>query len=255
MPDPEERGLAPIGARLPPMPNSPSASDCPLNPSQTGSAITGLHSQAKKGSSSTGQQRGATGAGRPPMMPVASAKHLRTPMAEVERHLEASLPPSVTCLLESTTVDRTTREFGWDVEFDGYRLRRGAALCQDDVDAVERSIMLHARSCAPAPEDVLMKELAALRVLTKARASDDSDLKFTISVYARKLAEWPADIALHVLRTHPEASRWWPAWEELATRLHSMTKRRRTRLQALMRLESEYRSGREKNNRDGHGEN
>jgi len=102
-----------------------------------------------------------------------------------------------------------------------------------EIDALDRAIDLHRQACATAPEDKITTALAELRVLTKAKAEDQHDLKFLLRVYADRLGEWPADVVAHVLRTQPSVSRWWPAWEELQDRLELYARKRRTRLKAL----------------------
>lgn len=129
--------------------------------------------------------------------------------------------------------DRTTADFGWDQEFIGYRIVPGVPVPASEIEALDRSIDLHRRACAPAPQDRITTALAELRVLTKARTEDSLDLKFLIRVYADRLGEWPADVVAHVLRTQANVSRWWPAWEELQVRLETYARKRRTRLKAL----------------------
>ena len=75
-----------------------------------------------------------------------------------------------------------------------------------------------------------------MRFLTKARAEHQDDLKFMLAIYADKLSEYPADVVMHVLKTQPSQSMWWPAWDELRDRLELYAKKRMKRYAALRDL-------------------
>lgn len=122
--------------------------------------------------------------------------------------------------------------------FLGYDLVAGQPLTDEDRRQLLVSIAAHERALQAAPNAVVVAELAALDVLTTRRNLEHDDLKLRQQVYARKLADYPGDVVLHVLQTQASLSKWWPAWEELEDRLASLTHRRKSRLEALRRLAS-----------------
>jgi len=77
--------------------------------------------------------------------------------------------------------------------------------------------------------------LGELKLLTVPRSEQATDMAAQLSLYARKLAEYPADVTRHVLESQPKMSKWWPTWEELYGRLELHTKRRRRLMEALDR--------------------
>ena len=62
------------------------------------------------------------------------------------------------------------------------------------------------------------------------------EMKASQRLYARKLTEFPADIALEATRAQSNRSQWWPAWAELYEEMAPATAERRLRLKALYEL-------------------
>lgn len=62
-------------------------------------------------------------------------------------------------------------------------------------------------------------ELGKLAAITKRKATDEQDMKFTIAAYMERFSEIPGDMALYAIRRWPEQkgemSKWFPAWSEL----------------------------------------
>ena len=89
----------------------------------------------------------------------------------------------------------------------------------------------------PAPPDQVKRLLGELKLLTVPKSGDMvEEIKAQILIYARKLADYPADAVLTVLRTQPDQSKFWPAWAELKERLDARTWRRRDARKALTSL-------------------
>ena len=223
--------LQTIGRRLPKIDCLPETLGSTPTPSPPSSSITGDPCPDKRGSSLTGRLPSATAA-----VKNTNTKLLDLAPSLVDAHLAASLPPSVICALKAVTLDRTGSLFGWDREFVGYELVPEAQIPHEDWPALDRTIKLHQRACATAPKDIIAKELAAVRVLTKARAEHQDDMKFMFAVYAEKLSDYPADVVMHVLKTQADMSIWWPSWMELKDRLDLHGKKRMRRLKALCEL-------------------
>lgn len=129
---------------------------------------------------------------------------------------------------------RSYGDDGFQATFLGFAVTGGA-----DLASARAALEMHERACAPMPRDLVLKELAVVKVCTKARPEHQDDLKFMMQVYAEKLAEWPADVVRHVLTTQPSISKWWPAWEELEDRLSLYGRKRRARRDALRRMVAE----------------
>ncbi len=222
----EQPDFQPIGGLMRKvLPSPPSLDSTPPTP-PTASAITGSPSPAKRESSWTGTPPGAIGAAPKAI----DAKLLRLAPKEVDRHLEALLPPQVRLCLRPVTRTSFDEQYGFQSRLTGYRIAPDA---QADPVLVERALGLLARACAPAPKDVIVAELTALRFLTKARAEHQDDLKFRLAVYAEKLSDYPGDVVLHVLKTQADHCPFWPAWDELRDRLDLHGKKRMALFQAL----------------------
>ena len=73
-----------------------------------------------------------------------------------------------------------------------------------------------------------------MKALTLSRREGEDDMAFQLKLYAAKLAEWPADVVIHVLRAQPGLDRWWPAWHDLEDRLR-LYAGRRLRTLAILR--------------------
>lgn len=143
-----------------------------------------------------------------------------------DRALEASL----TSLLGSRPVpiweDRVS-EGGWDGVVTGYRL---PALSQD---LQAKALAIAEKSLTPMTQSECFGLLGELRLLVPPVNMSEETMEAQLGLYARKLAEYPADVVRRVLATQPNISRWWPAWSELKERLDLFSARRRKLLEAL----------------------
>lgn len=88
-------------------------------------------------------------------------------------------------------------------------------------------------ACRPLANQAIVKELTTLRTLTKSKDSGDDNAEFQIRVYAKKLAEYPADAVKFALRQWADYSPWWPSWHELKTGLDELCETRLMRRDAL----------------------
>jgi hypothetical protein len=86
---------------------------------------------------------------------------------------------------------------------------------------------------ARAEPDDLIGALAEMSVLVAIREQSEFTGQLTLRVYARQLAEWPADIAAAALREWPNRSKFWPAWLELRELMEPMIAPRRAIFRAL----------------------
>jgi hypothetical protein len=77
--------------------------------------------------------------------------------------------------------------------------------------------------------------LGEIKLMTAARPEQAQDLEVQLMLYARKLAEYPADVVRKVLTTQAEHCRWWPTWAELKERLDPLNPRRGAIQDALMK--------------------
>lgn len=75
--------------------------------------------------------------------------------------------------------------------------------------------------------------LGEMKLTTVCRPEQGHDLEAQLGLYARKLAEYPADVVRKVLTTQPNMSKWWPTWAELKDRLDLFSDRRRKLQQAM----------------------
>jgi hypothetical protein len=80
---------------------------------------------------------------------------------------------------------------------------------------------------SPAPEKAVIGWLAELSVQVAYRAQTEFNGELTLKVYARNLADYPADVVRDALREWPGQSKWWPTWHELKERLDLKAQRRR----------------------------
>ena len=95
---------------------------------------------------------------------------------------------------------------------------------------------------APADQGRMTGWLAELSVQVAFCAQTDFTTDLTLQVYARNLAEYPADVARDVLAEWPARSKWWPTWHELKERLDEKSRPRRVLERELARRMREERS-------------
>ena len=131
-----------------------------------------------------------------------------TDQREVMRAIADGLPESLQTSLEALKQIRMDETWGTDVEFKG-------------LDLVNRAMM-------PASSREISVLLSELRAQCRTRGGESTgDIVFQISVYARKLEDWPADVVRMVLRCWPEDRDFWPTWHELRDAMEPYTERRR----------------------------
>lgn len=168
--------------------------------------------------------------GTPRQERVADTALIAAEPARVERYLEASLTPE----LQQHIVVREKHSFagdGYENVFLGYDLVSTPS--PSLLPSLKRALERHERCMLPAPEEQLIDELTIVRATTTARQDEVAGEAMKLLIYASKLAAYPADIALHVLRTQPDVQGWWPNWHELQLRLDWRCARRRARRRAL----------------------
>lgn len=164
--------------------------------------------------SSTGQRRGGTGVAVLPS--IEQAVRTGKPML-VESAVVSSLKPYVECSWRGVPTDdpRTT-----------YAEQRLTVrlLCDRDKFSELRSLLDPAM--LPAPHAETVKELARLRALTVARATDMPEMTMVLSAFAEELAEWPADAVLTALRQWPRANKFWPTLAEIIAEIRKLAETR-----------------------------
>ena len=93
-------------------------------------------------------------------------------------------------------------------------------------DALEDARRQVNAACAPASETMLGRELARLRVSTKSRDLDETELALTLQVLAEEAAEWPADVAVAAMRRWAKRETFFPSLAELRAEMQAMGRRR-----------------------------
>ncbi len=85
------------------------------------------------------------------------------------------------------------------------------------------------------PPSTLARELTKLNALTKRRKEDHVDTELLIAAYVEKLAPYPGEAVVYVLKKWPETEdgKWWPSWSELHEMLEYRVGERRLMLEAL----------------------
>lgn len=197
----QERGLRPIGSldltsELSP-PNWGSTPETLLPASGT----TGTESPARPAGSSTGLQRGETGA----VATLMTALDGLDP-AETDRTLAAlwaqryGSPP----VAQRTPI--YDQPGGYDDRLDGYSPPPYAD--GDVIGALEVA-------CRRADPDVVTKELARLKVATLSRKQADAELEMWFEVAGEELEEFPADVVRAACRAWIRREKWAPSVAEL----------------------------------------
>jgi len=176
-----------------------------------------------------GMRRGEPGSITLPSLREAAARVIDP--AETDRALLASLPPSVASALRPTYRERIDPVYGFDSEFTGY------AIVPADIPAADlmRSVQAVAPYMAPPDENLIKRELARLRVSTKARAESDDDLAMGFQVLAEECAEYPADVVVWALRNWARTEIFYPSLAEIRDRLQRGARRRAALIDALDR--------------------
>lgn len=111
--------------------------------------------------------------------------------------------------------------------------------CPSETDKAEIAGLLAEMTAArqPATYDDRVKALAALSVWVKERDPlDESQAKLRMAMWAQRCGEFPGAIVLDELDKWGRTERWWPAWEEIETRIRARMKREDELRAALERL-------------------
>lgn len=210
--------LTHLGSHLTRIVSSVSPSDSTPSKSQKDSVTIGLPKPVLPGPNLTGQQLGEIGAG---VTRLKKALALCEP-DEVDRSLQALLPPSLVQRLKPVNREFIDPVYGYDYEFIGYELSDGDIPESDRVSAR----LLVDEVCRPSEPIIIFRELARLRVLTKARAESSDDLESMASIYADEMASYPQDCVVWACRKWARMEKWWPSWSELKELLDRAAKKR-----------------------------
>ncbi len=92
-----------------------------------------------------------------------------------------------------------------------------------DLAAVARQAR---EALVPAPVSALAKELAMLEMTTAQAQRDDIDTEARAQIYLERLLQYPADIALYVVRSWSLTAKFFPTWSEFHRRLELLSRRR-----------------------------
>jgi hypothetical protein len=104
----------------------------------------------------------------------------------------------------------------------GYRLARPV-----DAERIEAARQLVAAALQPSPPQMVVQELARLRMLTKSRASDETDREAAYVALAEELAEFPPDVIRSALRGIAQREVFFPALAELRDQCQRAVRNRR----------------------------
>jgi hypothetical protein len=85
----------------------------------------------------------------------------------------------------------------------------------------------------PMSQNEIVALLTQMKLETKSRAEDGGDVQGQFVAYARRIAEYPADVVREVLGTQSGRGIFWPAWAELKERLDAKSSYRRKLLHAI----------------------
>ena len=90
------------------------------------------------------------------------------------------------------------------------------------------------RSLTPSDPETVRNSLAAMAAMVKMTGDDGETEAFRMRVYARKLAEYPADAVDYACQRWCEHNIFWPAWAELRDLLEARVAERRMMLAACL---------------------
>lgn len=195
----EDQGFRSIGSLLPKIENLRPGSDSTGEPSSPSSEITGSGLPARRGQSLTGPRRGGTD--------VAKSDRTEQAISQSDQALAALLTQCAGSI-SWRRIDESG-DYGYERSIDVPQARNVEQRYRDAYEA----------ACVPMGLEETNRLLGKLKVMTAARQQQADDIAFQIMVYAEELAEYPADIARHVLSTQYKVSKWWPAWQEIQSRI------------------------------------
>lgn len=139
------------------------------------------------------------------------------------------LPPSVASSLVPKNRSFIDHEYGYDFEFETYEVR-GMACTRDELSFSQSLVEVGLK---PSDRRVVVSELARLRVVTKAKAENDTNLEMLAQVYTEEMECYPPDIVRGACRAWGRREKWWPSWAELKHELDRAMKRRKALAYAL----------------------
>jgi hypothetical protein len=121
---------------------------------------------------------------------------------EVEKHLEASLPPSIVSSIKPVLSS--------DYDLLAYTIEGPVAV--DDIQAAIEVIEEFSR---PASAREIGELIAMVYAMTAQRNQDQITMDLAITSFGRKLMEYPADVVRETMTKWPDRSTWFPAWHDL----------------------------------------
>ena len=197
-----------------------------------------------KSSETTGPRRlgeiapsvGSEGGPRPG--PIACAMSPELVELARERLLAAAHPVEISKALRASL----ERQHGLRPK---YRTASGGwAMAVDENPDFDGALQAVELACLPAPKDRILEELVKTRAQCVVKDGDDIDMEIQAAVYADKLAEYPADCALYVLRVWPSQSKCWPSWFELEKQLKAVASSRTVLLKDIPSIDRQWRAER-----------
>lgn len=212
----------PIGSLAKQIVNSHSGSASTSRPSSLSSSTTGL---AREFAKQIGTRLSATDAGRLPTVVLALRE---ADLADLDRAIVASLPPSIASTLMPRYRDRIDPKYGFDTEFLGFAV--GELVPQADKETAKQSLVMFMR---PADEQTIKREIARLRVSTKSRAETDDDMAMGFQVLAEECAKYPPDVVILALRSWAGMETFYPSLAEMRDRLQRGVRKRKAVWEAL----------------------
>lgn len=123
---------------------------------------------------------------------------------------------------------RAIRESRYPQGERSYMVTTGFDIAEQNGADLDAALAVVRKAMTPAPQNSLVGWLAELSVQVAYRAQTEFNGELTLKVYARNLADYPADVVRDTLREWPSRSKWWPTWHELKERLDLKVQRRRT---------------------------
>lgn len=108
---------------------------------------------------------------------------------------------------------------------------------------ITEAIGILEQAMAPAPKEIVVKELTELALLTKAAADDDETHQMRAAAYIQRVQRYPTDAVIHVCQAWADHNKFFPAWAELREKLESRIETRRLMLSALRQAQGTEEGG------------
>ncbi len=131
-----------------------------------------------------------------------------------DRALVASLPRSISSVLREVRTTKIDPTYGFDDAFESFTLA-----CRPGDQDLEVALALVDRAMSSAPSQVLRRELVRLRLSTKSRAEDATEMAMMISIYEEEMSGFPADVAIEATRYLGRTETFWPSLSALRERM------------------------------------